>query len=262
MKTIYLPLSMLLAMTVICSSCKGKASTSGDNDSTANVEGSAVMKSVTEYEIQYEYDAKGNQVMGDTLEVIEYTYNEKGLVTEERYENNPCVITYTYDDNGRLTQKVTDTDGESVTTAYHYNDKGQLFEEMEVETARIVTYEYDDNGRVTTTCETYRSYQDEPCIYTSFVYDANGNVISKNIDNEMIGEKTSNVFTYDKNGNLLEEHSPSEVPGKESVTKYKTLETDAHGNWIRQQSELNMYEASSDEYYQTNTLTVREIKYW
>ena len=151
----------------------------------------------------------------------EYTMNDAGQVTEIRYSSNGIVnhlATLTYDENGnKITETVTDTDGDSFDILYTYDEANRLTR-IDCNTHYPSTYEYiySPDGKLAES----KYSQKCGCLYTEttvYSYDESGNLISGIVTNdtwsndffvsEQHVERTRQsqyTFTCDEEGNIVQ----------------------------------------------------------
>jgi len=166
----------------------------------------------------------------------ELTYNELGIVIEERYENfdNPQMnytITYNYDGNKLLSKEKTNNEGDIVESHIYdedgkeiiednkqeksiykktiskskkfYNKEGNLTKVISSDGQYMITYKYNQKGQI---IEVHRYYPNGDGI-TSRTYDNNGHLLtydSKYLDKE--GNQKNRYwyrYNYDNKGNKI-----------------------------------------------------------
>ncbi len=159
-------------------------------------------------------------------EKYKYTYNEDGLLTEERIFfrtddliDSGHVSTFEYDENGNETLKLTSTPGtlglinrERVESEYDANGNmtmrlWQNWSDNNWVNSRRNTREYNTEGKRTVSLnEDWDGTQWVPSARYTNEYDTNGNLINDIIEfenNGMLENWRRSGYTYDSNGNRL-----------------------------------------------------------
>ena len=175
-------------------------------------------------------DAKGNQVVG-------YTYDTDGNLSERKVPGNNLTTTYAYDYQNRLISLKNQTGSAGVVSEYssEYLDNGQKSKEVSAvlgkdgkKRSSTATYTYDLLGRIKK--ETKTGSDD-----ITYSYDSNNN------RREMkVGSKTT-AYRYNKNDELLRTDILNADTEKDSVVIYKN---DKNGNQL---ATVNRYEIPSDK---------------
>jgi RHS repeat-associated protein len=141
----------------------------------------------------YFYDALGRQIRAENANGITQrtAYNRAGLVTSVRnLRGNETISSYTYTYNYDGNQRTkTELAG---TTAYFYDGLNRL-ETAVLHCGTVQNYEFDENSNRTK----LTVIQDDETSITTYAYDANDRITSRNIDG------ITEHFTYDRNGNML-----------------------------------------------------------
>jgi RHS repeat-associated protein len=161
----------------------------------------------------FTYDARGHVLTTtDATGTTNYTYNAAGQLTSVAYPTGQTLL-YSYDNGGRRTRLVDSTSG--FTVNYTYDALGRLASMTDAGGATLVTYKYDAVGRLA-------EQDDANGTYTTYAYDANGNllhlinygpggVVQTRFDytydalNDRTGEATVDgtwTYTYDADGRL------------------------------------------------------------
>jgi YD repeat-containing protein len=118
--------------------------------------------------IAYGYDPSGNLTsVTDASGTITMTYDGANNLTRIVYSNGQF-LAYTYNAGEQLTQMV---DQSGFTENYTYNNLGQFFEVTDANGNLIVSYSYDLGGRLVGEVHGNGTY-------TTYTYDADGNVLS------------------------------------------------------------------------------------
>jgi len=195
---------------------------------------------------------------GEAWNIVEYKYNEKGLLTDiiTKYYDKISTKSYTYNDNGNLlTYTYYDSKGKlNESEECIYNDKGILTTKY--------TYNgkekdiYDENGKV---IEIILIYEDgKERTFKKLQYDENNN-IKKCTEYRYDGKVFYTIYTYDDNANLL------------NITEYD--DTDTPSIWIKNEYDENNNLLKTIEYnnnkisgteekkYNENDLLIEEISY-
>ncbi|MCR5457547.1 MAG: hypothetical protein K6F14_05685, partial [Clostridiales bacterium] len=142
---------------------------------------------------------------------VTYTYDARGNVTKEEY-NNGTETTYTYYSTG-LPQTITNKKGNTTLSSYSYTYYPDGNIASVTETGKVTYYSYDGYGRLTEE----RTVANNNTKIVSYTYDNSGNRTSKtengvltsytfDNNNRITTELTGTVLTYysyDNNGNLL-----------------------------------------------------------
>ena len=120
---------------------------------------------------------------------VQYTYDKKGRVTSQTYEDG-STVTYTYDNNGAL---ATVKDSETyITTTYYYDftDRMMKYVEGGPGYSHSVAYTYDNINNLTALVETINGTK----YTTSYAYDADNRITS------ITGGSAVKSYTYDAFG--------------------------------------------------------------
>ncbi len=242
-------------------------------------------------------DANGNlkkeitDAAGQTVKIIdanangtlsmakEYTYNEKGNLVNEKYDDGSFIL-YSYDTLNRLTEKKAydSTGAEESVISYTYNNYGEMLTAKTVRRGTTVSsysWTYDRLGRVT--AENV-SYNGGTAVTTSYGYDSEGRLSSVTYPGESgLGTVT---YSYDNFGNLTsvkngdqtaEEYSYDAAYRISSVKQYLTpggssyiLQTNGYGDHGRLESiaytkdgTTNLLESYAYEYDKNGNITER-----
>lgn len=162
----------------------------------------------------YAYDEEGRVIRKertceDDKQVIEYRYDNTGLLLEERFAQNEgaaVVTTYVYDEAGRILRSVSP----KKEVNYTYDGHGNLTRK-ESRTASVGGYDL--------SIDTYE-----------YTYDESGNVIKQVVD--LSGFKSRVYeFVYDEDGMLLEQIQTSQ-PLNSNNTSVSRSRYDCYGNVI------------------------------
>lgn len=209
-------------------------------DATGKIDKNALMGGV---EVTYNKD--GNQLTWKSydeqkqlLDAWVYTYNEQGLLKEEKTVNGPVVrqLYYRYNPQHQLEQSKEHTNGALVkTTNYQYDEQGNLvlshsfFEASKSESKRkqrfnannqLVELQVYDEANVVQLKKVYgyneQGQQSEQAIYSGnnvpsykrqFIYDEQGNPVKDwaYLEDGQLSEKDAfnYQYTYDEQGNWL-----------------------------------------------------------
>ena len=175
-------------------------------------------------------DEKGNQVVG-------YTYDKDGNLSERKVLGNHLTTTYAYDYQNRLTGMKNQTGSAGVVSEYssEYLENGQKSKEVSSVLGKdgkkrnsTATYTYDLLGRLRKEART----GSEDITYS---YDSNNN------RKEMkVGNKTT-AYRYNKNDELLRTDTLNADTEKDAVVIYKN---DKNGNQL---ATVNRYEIPNDK---------------
>ena len=175
-------------------------------------------------------DDKGNQVVG-------YTYDNNGNLSERKVSGNNLTTTYAYDYQNRLTGVKNQTGSAGVVSEYssEYLENGQKSKEVSSVLGKdgkkrnsTATYTYDLLGRLQKEART----GSEDITYS---YDSNNN------RKEMkVGNKTT-AYRYNKNDELLRTDTLNADTEKDAVVIYKN---DKNGNQL---ATVNRYEIPNDK---------------
>jgi len=199
------------------------------------------------YETQYFYDSEERLVREeerrlvssddstpDLSEVVNNVYGNDGNLLSKEIITNPnsdiwqqgrSEETYEYDGEGKLLVKIT-TENNRWGTSH-----------------RITTYSYDESGHLLSSREVRNWNFSAPDIDITTIYDEQGNIISgwDNINNQAIpsdhlgGIRYS--YVYDENGNVLSK-TPEDVPPSEMVSTVAIYYSyDQYGNLLSTRTE-------------------------
>ncbi|HOF16991.1 MAG TPA: hypothetical protein PLF32_08840 [Bacteroidales bacterium] len=149
---------------------------------------------------------------GNNIEKVFYTYDNKGVLLEEKWLLNNAVslkVSYTYTDNGRTVEKKTSDASDKVVGVEirKYNDAGILLEESK--------FNYKDALKGKTIC----------------IYNEKEQLIEEQTYDSLLHLEGKIVFIYDKYGNIAEEKWYDNKNQRTSHIK-NTYTYDKSGNWI------------------------------
>ena len=164
----------------------------------------------------YAYDEEGRVIRKertceDDKQVMEYRYDNAGLLLEERFTQNggaTVVTTYVYDEAGRILRSVSPE--KEVT--YTYDGHGNLTQKESL-TASVggytslstdtYEYTYDERGNVIKRVEDLAGLK--PCVY-EFVYDEDGVLLEQIRTSQSADYNVETVIRerYDPDGNVIE----------------------------------------------------------
>ena len=143
---------------------------------------------------KYYYDSQNRLQMIDygNEGSVSYTYDDKGRLMRQTYEDNAHVLEYVYDNSGNLAM-VTDSENSTVITYYYdllnrqsgYREQGENLDHS-------VKYEYDEDNNIASITETING---ETKTY-SYTYDDDNRIISETVDGITV------EYTYDSFGRL------------------------------------------------------------
>jgi hypothetical protein len=185
-------------------------------------------------ETTYSVDDSGKINDSNFIEEVYYQYNTRGNTVEELHywpDSVSDLITFKYDLKGRKVEK-------------RWKDSNDYIDE-------VTTFRYDKKGN---NIERRRSETDGSLLKkAAFKYDAFGNKteeVNISFDDSTHERKT---FRYDKDNNMIEEFSYISDDSVVHQYRYKYLEFDPAGNWLkRMQTEKNI----------PQSLTIREFEYY
>jgi len=164
-----------------------------------DAEGKMTGRRTVEDVVLYTYDANGNLLtIEDKNGTIARTYDNLNRVKSYTNANNQT-IGYEYDSVGNLT-KLTYPDGKKVT--YTYNSMNQMTSVTDWNN-RVTSYTYDNNGRLKSISRPDGSIE-------TYTYNAIGqltNAVDKTADGTIINEYS---YVYDADGNIITENSANE----------------------------------------------------
>lgn len=175
-------------------------------------------------------DDKGNQVVG-------YTYDKDGNLSERKVPGNHLSTTYAYDYQNRLTGMKNQTGSAGVVSEYssEYLENGQKSKEVSSVLGKdgkkrnsTATYTYDLLGRLRK--ETRTGSED-----ITYSYDSNNNRKEMTVGNKVT------AYRYNKNDELLRTDTLNTDTEEDSVVIYKY---DKNGNQL---ATVNRYEIPSDK---------------
>ena len=137
-----------------------------------------------------------------------YAYDEAGRVIrkERTCEDDKQVIEYRYDNTGLLLEeRFTQNGGATVVTAYVYDEAGRILRSVSPE--KEVNYTYDGHGNLTrkeSLTASVGGYTDLSIDTYEYTYDESGNVIKRVEDLAGLKPRVYE-FVYDEDGVLLEQ---------------------------------------------------------
>lgn len=242
-------------------------------------------------------DANGNlkkeitDAAGQTVKIIdanangtlsmakEYTYNEKGSLVSEKYDDGSFIL-YSYDNLNRLTEKKAydSTGAEESVISYTYNNYGEMLTAKTVRRGTTVSsysWTYDRLGRVTAESV---AYSGGTAVTTAYGYDSEGRLSSVTYPSESgLGTVTysydnfGNLTSVKKGGQTAEEYSYDTAYRISSVKQYLTpggssyiLQTNGYGDHGRLDSiaytkdgTTNLLESYDYEYDKNGNITER-----
>lgn len=138
----------------------------------------------------YAYDAHGNLTSAtDATGTTTFTYNAADELTGVAYADGES-LQFTLDAGGRRTQMVETLAGSAYTVNYHYNPDGSLAGLTDGSGNSIVAYTYNSAAQLTRT-------DNGNGTYTTYAYDAEGDVLS--IINSAPGGAVNSSFVYTYN---------------------------------------------------------------
>ena len=187
-----------------------------------NYDGASKLTAVT--------DEKGSQVVG-------YSYDTNGNLSERSVSGNNMTSTYTYDYQNRLTAMKNQTGSAGVISQYssEYLANGQKSKETSdvagkdgKKSQKTATYTYDLLGRIKR--ETKTGSED-----ISYTYDSNNNRKEMTVGNKVT------AYKYNKNDELFRTDTLNTDTEEDSVVIYKY---DKNGNQL---ATVNRYEIPSDK---------------
>jgi RHS repeat-associated protein len=183
---------------------------------------------VAEKRIDFTYDALGqyativyySDIDGGTANLVmtaTYTYNDVGELTSLVYTDASSAtlrsFAWTYNAIGEITSENSDISSEDV-TAYTYDATGQLLSvDYADQSSDDESYTYDENGnRITSDTDTYTTGDDNQTTSDgtySYVYDGEGNLIAKYIDEDAddvldSGDTDITEYSWDYRNRLTE----------------------------------------------------------
>ena len=163
-----------------------------------------------------------------------YAYDEEGRVIrkERTCEDDKQVMEYRYDNAGLLLEeRFTQNEGATVVTAYVYDEAGRILRSVSPE--KEVNYTYDGHGNLTrkeSLTASVDGYTDLSTDTYEYTYDESGNVIKRVED--LAGLKPCVYeFVYDEDGMLLEQIQTSQ-PLNSNNTSVSRSRYDCYGNVI------------------------------
>lgn len=219
-------------------------------------------KTVSSHHItQYSYDEKGRvtekrseRISDGSLECYRYVYDEKDRVIRESHtdlENKTTVTEHSFDSLDRLVQTlITDPDGkQSVAYECSYTEEGKLLREsgIHTESSRFAFYQSDF------------TYTDESYTIRTFLLDKDRNRIEERLvrlthdDKELSyeAEGLHKEYTYDEKGNqLLSVARYSDADGNPIVSRTESRYNEA-GDLVWQKKTQNGVTLSVSEYEKT-----------
>ncbi len=187
-----------------------------------NYDGASKLTAVT--------DEKGSQVVG-------YSYDTNGNLSERSVSGNNMTSTYTYDYQNRLTAMKNQTGSAGVISQYssEYLANGQKSKETSdvagkdgKKSQKTATYTYDLLGRIKRETKT-------GSVDISYTYDSNNNRKEMTVGNKVT------AYKYNKNDELFRTDTLNTDTEEDSVVIYKY---DKNGNQL---ATVNRYEIPSDK---------------
>ncbi len=173
--------------------------------------------------------------------VIGYEYDDKGELVSMSIDGVPFISNIKTNDNGLLSYEY--ADGTKHTRAYDTNGRvtklsyPNYTEEVNYNPVSNITnvkadnisraFGYDNLDRLT-------SYEQNATDFQNFVYDANGNRLNQNQENN-----NTSIFTYAQNSNILN----SMVESNTTESKTINYEYDATGNIIKDDKHTYTYDS-------------------
>jgi hypothetical protein len=190
------------------------------------------VKSLTE--TTYPVDDSGKITDTNFIEQIYYLYNSKGNAIEELHywpDSVSDLITFKYDLKGRKVEK-------------RWKDSNDYIDE-------VGTFKYDKKGN---NIERRRSETDGNLLRkTAYKYDEYGNKIEEVIISFADTTHERRTFKYDRDNNMIEEFSFTSDDSVVHQYRYKYIEFDRTGNWLKRlQTEKKI----------PQSLTIREFEYY
>lgn len=192
-----------------------------------------------------------------------YTYNENGLVIQEKYTFDEVpsagwTTTYEYDEQGRviLRRDVYDSDKPMDETRTEYDEFGRIFREESKDS--ITTYTYGDNGSYTVLTE----YKNEATVTrVERITDERGNMVrERHYRNEELTRDY--VYEYNEKNQKIKNYLCS-TDGSASMSNVIEYDYDERGNLIRTtftSDEDNITTVHSYEYNEYGEMT-KELRY-
>lgn len=194
----------------------------------------------TKLSLQYSYDGE-SKLTAVTDEkgsqVVRYSYDTDGNLSERTVPGNNLTTTYTYDYQNRLTAMKNQTGSNGVISQYtsEYLANGQKSKETSdmvdkdgKKSTKTATYTYDLLGRIQK--ETKTGSED-----ISYTYDSNNNRKEMTVGNKVT------AYKYNKNDELLRTDTLNTNTEEDSVVIYKN---DKNGNQL---ATVNRYEIPSEK---------------
>jgi len=173
--------------------------------------------------------------------VIGYEYSDKGELVSISIDGTPFIKNIKTNDNGLLSYEY--ADGSKHTREYDTNGRvtklnyPNYTEEINYNVVSNITaitadsikriFDYDNLDRLT-------SYEQNAIDFQNFVYDANGNRLNQNQENN-----STSIFTYAQNSNILN----SMVESNTTESKTINYEYDATGNIIKDDKHTYTYDS-------------------
>lgn len=158
---------------------------------------------------------KQTNTLGSSSTVYEYIYDDNGILTELRYQNNynDVSVVYLYDENNRVSKVTTSYNGEMLSyEEYTYDENGNRI--RKVTDGSDYRYDYNENGQVT---KYYSVGKDgKEYVICEYVYDASGN-LTEEISMVNGSLATAIVYAYDKNGVLIRKTYDIGTEAEESI---------------------------------------------
>ena len=139
---------------------------------------------------------------GGVVDTIKYTYNKRGLVTRQVW-NQPggsCTTSFKYNKNGNITRQSVSEGGKTGSVAYFKYKNGQLVKcnlnYILMKDKETVEYEYNKLGQL-------KGLTGSNSPETTFKYDKNGYLTQKiELYNYVNAKPEKTSYKYDKKGNV------------------------------------------------------------
>lgn len=188
-----------------------------------------------------------DNLTGQTVSSVAYTYDDAGRVAEENYENQYRVV-YTYDDQGRLEKTeryVPLEDAPILTTLHEYSAKGLLIIQQELDAQGMVRattrYSYGASGKLLKE----KREQAEGVRTQYYFYDAEGRCDHIDLYRGKAWIATLQYY-YDDQGRISSTTRRSDDGILESCTE---------SHWDGLTETRYYYETGGETFYLTSTIT-------
>ena len=190
------------------------------------------------YRTQYNYEngrlvSERNYTDGRETDTKFYSYNENGLVIQEKYTFDEIpsagwTNTYEYDRHGRVIRRYTvyDSDKPAEEMRTEYDELGRISREENKDS--VTTYTYGENGSYTVLTE----YKNEATVSRlETLTDERGNIIrERSYRNDELTRDY--VYEYNENGQKIKDYS-CPTDSSSSISELTVYEYDERGNLVR-----------------------------